>query len=506
MRPAAPASARTQRARWLGAAAVAFLVGGYYWLFLGAPRLLGSADPDRYYHLALARIYASSGLPRVLPQVEDLNWGHYFPDKEFLFHVLTGGAWAAGGDGAVLACVPLLGLAVALLLYFEASRVLRPAPAAALVGAGLLGTSAFLFRMSLLRPHLLAVLCFCLLLLAIVRQRPRLAALAAAAFVLSYHAFYVVGVVVVATWLLRRAEGMPRLTWAWVLGGLCLGLLVNPYFPSNLLMGVFTLKLALGLATLPAMEETLEVFQPSWRLVLVSYGFVLLCAAACTWPLLRRKLEPGVARTNFLFLLLVAGAFALLGMKSLRAMEYAVPAALLLAAHASALQVLGRHTLAALLAVLLACQGWVDLRVYRAHWSYPQMSFYPDYAPLLAQVPRGHSSKVFNCEWESGPIILHARPDLRFVDLLEPALLWQVSPQRYAARQGLVRGAFDDPHAILRGVFHADYVLCGARGAALVRQMQAMPGDFRAAPGTEGDPVRLFVLRPDDAASRASPK
>lgn len=493
--------------RYVGAATVALAIGCYYWLFVAAPRLLGSADPDRYYHLGLSRLIAASGLLRVLPQAEDLGWGRYFPDKEFLFHVLTGSASALGGDAGVLWLVPLVGACVALLLYGEASRVLRPASAACLVAAALLATPAFLFRMSLLRPHLLAVLIFVLLVLAVVRARPRLAAVAAACFALSYHAFYVVGLVIAAAFVLRRQEGFSRSAWAWVLGGLCLGLVLNPYFPSNLTVGVLHLRLALGLSSLPAIEETPEIFQPSLGLVVFTYGFVPLSAAICAFAAWRRRLEPGAARSEFLFLLLVTGSFAALGFKSLRAMEYAVPAAILLAGHACRLALLGTRTLPVMLGVLLACQGWIGLHFYRAQWTNPQGSDYPAYAQLLQQVPRDRAYKVFNCEWESGAFILHARPDLRFVDLLEPAFLWHASPQHYYARQGLIRGAFADPRGILHGAFGADYVLCGPRGAALIRQMQANPVDFRAAPGTEADAFRLFAIRPEARpVSPASPR
>src|SRR5687768_5793418 len=89
--------AASRSARWLGAACVALAMGAYYWLYYLPPRLTGSTDPDRFYHLGLSRLIAASGLPEVLPQVEDLGWGRYFPDKEFLFHALTGTASAAGG-------------------------------------------------------------------------------------------------------------------------------------------------------------------------------------------------------------------------------------------------------------------------------------------------------------------------------------------------------------------------------------------------------------------------
>ena len=452
---------------------------------------------------------SKGGLLRALPQAEDIGWGRYFPDKEFLFHALTGSASALGGDAAVLWLVPLLGLAIALLLYLEASRVLRPWQAATLSVVALLGSSAFMFRLTLLRPHLLAMLVFCLLLLALLRARPRLAALFALVFALSYHAFYVVGVVAVACWLLRRQEGMPARAWAWVLAGLAVGLIVNPYFPSNLGMGVFTLQLALGLATLPPMEASPELFQPTPGLLLFAYGFVFLGVLACAIAAWRRKLPAGAERTAFLFVLLVTAAFAVMGLKTLRAMEYAVPAAVLLAAHATRLQLFGRHTLAAFAAGVLVLQGWLDVAVYRA-WLAPTQSGYPEYSALLEQIPKDSHAKVFNCEWETGSFILHDRPDLRFVDVLDPTFLWFASPDRYNARMGLLQGAFDDPRAMLRGAFGADYVLCGSRGETLVRQMDLRPNDFSSAPGSRGDAVRLFAVRPDPIKvgplSPASPK
>jgi hypothetical protein len=483
--------------RALGGAFVALALAAYYWFYFLPPRLLGGADPDRWYHLGLSRLAAAQGgLLRALPQAEDIGWGRNFPDKEFLFHALTGSASALGGDAAVLWLVPLLGIAIALLLYLEASRVLRPWQATLLSVVALLGSSAFMFRLTLLRPHLLAVLVFVLLLLALLRARPRLAAMFALVFALSYHAFYVVGIVAIACWLLRKQEGMPKLAWAWVLAGLAVGLVVNPYFPSNLGMGVFTLRLALGLATLPPMEASPELFQPSPGLLLFAYGFVMVGVVSCAIAAWRRKLPASEGRTALLLAWMVTAAFAVMGLKTLRAMEYAVPAAILLAVHATRLQLFGRHTLAVFVAGVLVLQGWLDVAAYRA-WLAPTQSGYPDYSALLEQIPEGSHAKVFNCEWETGSFILHDRPELRFVDVLDPTFLWFASPERYNARMGLLQGAFPQPRAILRGAFRADYVLCGQRGAKLIRQMDSNPADFTAAPGSQGDAVRLFAVRPE---------
>jgi len=458
---------------------------------------VGGADPDRFYHLGLSRLIAGSGLPKVLPQVEDLGWGHYFPDKEFLFHALTALAWKIGEAPAVLWLVPLLGLAIVLCLYTELSRQLRPAPAALIAIVGCFGTAGILFRLSLLRPHLLAVLVFVLLLLAILRERPRWAAVAAALFALTYHAFIVPGIVIGAAWLLRKQPGFTRHIWAWCLGGLLLGTLVNPYFPSNMVMGVLHLRLAMGLESVPPPTPGTELAPATLLQFFQSYGFyplLLLGVAIAAWL---RKPQASVERSGLILLFALTLVFTVLGTRTLRAMEYAVPCGLLLFGYAlRVLPVLPlRLALPAMLGLMFACQGYLDLRFYRESWSRPEQSPEPAYATLLRQIPAGSKAKVFNCEWEAGPYIFYERPDLRFVDLLEPTFLFQASTPKYQARKGLVAGAFADPRAILRGAFKADYVLCAA--GPLTQQMQSKPEDFRAAKGTRNDPWRLFVVRPD---------
>ncbi len=117
-RSATPAVARVFALLVLG------VMAAYYAIFFLPPRLVGANDPDRYYHLGLAAITSKQGLPATLPQVEDLGWGRYFPDKEFLFHAATGAAdWLAGPSG-VMAVVPISGIAIVLCLYFGLRRVL----------------------------------------------------------------------------------------------------------------------------------------------------------------------------------------------------------------------------------------------------------------------------------------------------------------------------------------------------------------------------------------------
>jgi hypothetical protein len=480
-------------ARWAGGAAVALVFAAYYWLFVFPPRLLGAHDPDRYYHLALARLVARDGLVRTLPQVEDLGWGRYFPDKEYLFHLLAGAADRLGGPDAVPWLVPLLGVAIAVLLYVELSRRIRPAHAALVATLVPLGTAAFMFRMTLLRPHLLAMLCFCALLAAILRGRPRLVAVAAALFALSYHGFYIVGFVAAVAWLLRDRPGFRGLhLWAWCLGGLVLGIVLNPYFPSNVSMGLLTLKLALGVDALPGVDPGREMAALPWKRLLLSYGFLPAAIVAAVVAVRVRRPVAGEATAQFWFRVLVSGGFWLLGVRTPRAMEYAIPAGVLMVGYAA--WVLDwRGWLPLVAALLVATQGYVAWLQHGENWRYATRGGYEDTAALLAHVPPG--SKVFNCDWAAGGYILHARPDLRFVDALDPTLLRDADPGKFVVRQGLLAGAYPDPRAPLRKVFRADYVLCAT--PALIRQMDALPRDFTTLRGTQGERLRLFAVRPD---------
>lgn len=486
-----------QSAYWKGlyGGVVCVLTSLYYAIFFFPPRLVGSNEPDRYFHLGLARLISTDGLPKILPQVEDLGWGHYFPDKEFLFHALTGAAYWLAGPAGVLLVVPLLGIAIVACLYTIVARVLPPGRAAALVLTASLLSPVQLFRLSLLRPHLLAILFFCLLLAAILRGRGWLAALASAGFALSYHAFYipmlVIGVASVIRWP-EESDGARR--WPWAVAGLVLGIVLNPYFPSTLVMSWLHVKLALGIGLPPGLRSGEELQPLSTREFLHYFGFLPVALVGTGTLIVVKRLWPGRATASLWFLFLLSGLLTLLSVKSMRATEYAVPSIIVLVAYALSL-LRGVRWIWLTCLLIAISQGHASWLYYQDSWSQPQGGDSPSYLAAISLLPlEADGQKVFNCQWETGSYMLFARPRIRFVDLLEPAMLWQASPAKYIARQRLIWGADSDPWKTLREQFKADYVLCGTPG--LNKQMAADPLHFQQITGTEPmNSLRVYRIR-----------
>lgn len=475
-------------------------IASYYLLYVLPPRQVGGNDPDRYYHLAVSDLMvAQGGWLRTLPQVEDLGWGRYFPDKEFLFHVLTAMADLLGGAEAVLLLVPLIGTCIVMVLYVQLSRIVRPWQAAVIVTSAVLLSGHFLFRISMLRPHILAILFFCLLVAAVLRRKPGLAALAAGGFALGYHAYYIVLLVAGLAAVLYR-EPLPirgQIAVA-ITAGLLAGVLLNPYFPSNLVMSWTHVQIALGIDVPNGLDAGAELVQYDTLEMLQTYGFAPLGIFAAGWVAWRRRLWPVVEHREFWFLLLLSLGLTALGMKSRRAMEYAIPCVILLTGYSVRWQD-WRGALPTLVAALLCSQGYYTWQFYKDTWALPQVGYSVWYFNAIAAIPeQPRGAKVFNCDWSGSPYLLYFRPDLRFVDVLDPVLLWKVSRDRYILRQELMKGHFRDPAGVLRAAFRADYVLCDE--PPLNRQMDADGAQFQQIPisGASGE-IRLYRLVPPGA-------
>lgn len=196
---------------------------------------VAKSDPDRYYHLRLSQISADEGLQSTLPQAEDLGWGDKFPDKEFLFHILTSATHFVGGEKLLSHLPFFLQFLIFVCLFLACRRFLSTKEALLLILFAIAGNYWFSLRMSMLRPHVLAILVFCLLLYACMFSRSRyVAPLLCFLYALAYHAIYVplVGIGCFALVHFWNRDFSWLKTLAYAVLALIAGTILSPYFLS----------------------------------------------------------------------------------------------------------------------------------------------------------------------------------------------------------------------------------------------------------------------------------
>jgi hypothetical protein len=449
--------------------ALALIAGVVLWFRL---RVLQTTDPDYFFHVALSRWSLEHGLPHQLPQLVGIGWDKEFVDKEFLFHRLTTFAYWLGGEKAV-GLVPfalwegLIALVVGV-LAFEAGLV------AAGVGAAVLLVSSYLnYRFVLVRPHGLGVPIFLALFLALRKNRKVLAALAGVAFSLAYHAIQgpllLIALRFALSWRTPSLDERARERSAalWAVGGLGVGLLANPYFPGVLFISLQVSRIALDLshgATLPYGNE----LYPWSSAALVSRNVLAFAVLATV----------AFAGRAWRFEVLAAAGFWILSALSPRGQEYALP----LTALAAVVLAGGEWRRLGILAPV-AC-GLAAQAVAFVPWVLESRDAFELPTHLLEAVraiPAGsEGALVFNCFWDSTPELFYARPELRFLDILDPSFLRLAAPVEEDARAQLLGGGVVDAYGLLRDLFGARYVYCGA--GALVDQLEVDPRFARIFP------------------------
>ncbi len=430
-------------------------------------------DPDRFYHFRISQIYADQGFPKTLPQAEDVGWGDAFAEKEFLFHELTGLGHKLAGEWGVLWVTWALYAAIAasfgyILGYSVGSLWLIPVGAALMM----MGTGIFSLRMLMVRPHVLAILLMTWQMFCWSRGAWIAACFFGAIYTLSYHAFYVplliAGVFITCQW----AAGHPIKRQAlWAVGGILMAVLINPAFPYNIDTAIQHASIVLAKSAhlqVPDSDFGVELRRLTSDEMLKRHGlylllpFILLAGILFkgTWRFDQPTTWRPLKHPNIAACIMIAMIFAVLTFLTPRAYEILVPAVLItIATTASVFKhrrrfalgfcllsavVMGRHTYS-----ILEPMKTSDLKEPNNE----------EVGQLLAQIPKGQPAKVFNLNWDMAPYIFYHRPDLKFVDLLDPTFLARKHPDLYDIKQRIQNGQHPDPWLAIRGDFNADYVL-----------------------------------------------
>jgi hypothetical protein len=505
----------------------------YWWIWLQKIDF-HPHEADVFYHLALSKMLPWHGVMKSLPQVEDLGWGEFFPEKEYLFHFVTRNLFALGGETGFMLTAPLFNVGTLVLLLglgLRGGSVLQFLLASTLC----VSWGPYLWRSLMLRPHLGAIFCFSGLAVSLVRGGHRSALLFGVLSPLFYHAIHFpAGLAISALLLLPResCEDSHR-SARWALGGLGLGLFIHPYFPANVLFGFDIIRIALMSAGLLSVSSKvthaipfgMELFPKiSTHYLREIAPFLGLLAGVIALDrvdvlsVLRQRFDRafsrfphlheatsekpgGMSRDSSLGLWLGMVACVLaLGMGiGPRTIEYLLPVSVLWVGRIDFLS--WRRV-----GFTIWCFGFLALisaggRTLYLQIPAPRMGFEtegPAYEALRSIPKHPGGGKVFNCEWDASPYLLHARPDLRFVDILDPSLLLMQGAELFQSKMDLISGLTLDAYPGLRGVFQADYTYCRVPGLNAV--LATDPRFERLYPKPGQDPLPglpwVFRLRP----------
>jgi|GEM_PF-3762085 len=446
--------------RWtLAGILLCILLGAIFWRV--AP--LRSSDPDMFYHLEMARRTAVEGGITHLPEMDNLMPKEEWANGYWLFTFLSSVAYRVAGEQGVFVFGFLCALATLLLLLWIAHRDLTIGVSLSLV-VGLLLVPNAANRLFLLRPHTLSMFLFLVMAWALLARNYWVAFVCGVLHSWSYAApILPLAICAVALVFYRREPRDWALTAGAGIGGVIVGLVSHPYFPKNLTPIWNTFRLSAPGAVPSSVALPTELAGVPFSQMLG--GCLFLCL-----PLFLNLLRiPKGSRTRFfggnvkpattevLFVTICLAGLLALATVSFRALEYAIPLAVL--------------------AWVLFLRDWKDATLQGAFvavgifFALPAAwELYGDFRPgypgsrsaleALGALPMpADGKKVLNVEWSHGAYVLYERPGYRFVDVGDPRALPLYNPQLAALREELKLGKTADPYGIVKYSFNADYIL-----------------------------------------------
>ncbi|HYP25936.1 MAG TPA: hypothetical protein VE262_04380 [Blastocatellia bacterium] len=449
------------------AVAFAIIFAVMSWIEFAGPAIL---DNDGYYHIRWSRMLreAAPRLPdfKVLP-LTTLNERDYV-DHHYLFHVMlapfTFGDMRVGAKlaAALFASLGLTALFALLVAWRVPFRWLWLAPLVA-------SSEPFLYRMSMTRAPSLAVAFLGVGAYLIFRRK--LAWLAALSFafvwfyslfplILTFAAAHAVAVYVNERRIDLSAFGASSL-------GVLAGLLINPYFPQNIVL--FREHLLMKITASYSVSVGMEWYPYETWVILggsaVAFAVYFAGLVGFRPERARRNLKP-------LFFLIVATMFLLLAFKSRRFIEYWPPFAVVFGAITLApylarvsrarIRKFSDNAIAALAAsaLLVASLTTIGVVLLQAHSSIASEASpyaYRGASEWLAQNTEP-GSMVFNTDWDDFPMLFYYNPNNAYIVGLDPTYLHDADPELWRLYERITLGDESDPAPIIRERFGAKYV------------------------------------------------
>jgi hypothetical protein len=448
-------------------------------------------DNDGFYHIKLARLMRIEGLKPDFPwlPLSILNQKEYY-DHHFLYHVALipftyfadlrlGAKWSA----VIFSSIAFL----AVWFLFRRQRI----PYSWLWALALLGISdAFLYRMSVTRVQSLSLGVLALAVAWLLERKYKHLAVLSFVYVWMYDAFplliafavlYIAAVGIIE----QRIEYKPLL---FIGGSILLGMLINPYFPDNIIFSYHHMLPKLTDAT--SVQVGNEWFPYDTKQVLEN-SFPSLAAFVSgifALGLSARKMD---VRTTFA--LFVSLLFGLMFLQARRFVEYFPPFALIFTGFAwspllmdlqlapgSSITSSRRRILPILSAVLLSAAVMISIArsIPRARDAIDNSRPYNLYAGASLWLERNtpSGSRVFQTDWDDFPRLFYYNTHNTYLIGLDPTYMQLYDPDLYALWVLITRGEVENPSKIIAAKFGSQFVHTDLKHGAFIKVAEKDPG------------------------------
>jgi hypothetical protein len=430
-------------------------------------------DNDGFYHIKLAWLMRTEGLKPEFPflPLSILNENEFY-DHHFLFHValipFTFGDLRMGAKWAAVVFASLAFLAVWYL--FQRQRV----PLAWLWALGLLGISeAFLFRMSITRAQSLSLGILALAYAWLLEGKYKHVAILGFIYVWMYDAFPLMIALVVLHVLAvalteHRFELRPLL---YTSAGIILGMIVNPYFPDNLIFSYHHMLPKLADATSVRVGNEWYPYDTKQLLDNSLPALIAFASGALALGLSGRKMDTRTAVGLFISLL-----FGLMLFQARRFVEYFPPFALIFAAFAwtplfesravSEQPGLGTRRAGLLqnqlpvALLLLAVTAGITTSVSAARAAVDGAKPYGLYAnaSLWLETNTPAKARVFQTDWDDFPRLFYYNTHNTYLIGLDPTYLQLYDADLYDLWVDISQGTVEHPSQVIATTFDSHYI------------------------------------------------
>lgn len=459
-----------------------FLIG-MAWIQFATPDM---PDNDGFYHIKLAYLMRTQSLKPDFVWLPStiLNQDEYY-DHHFLFHValipFTFGDLRVGAKWAAVVFASLAFLAVWFL--FHRQKI----PFSWLWALGLLGVSeAFLYRMSITRAQSLSLGLLALGILWLLEKKYKHLAVLAFVYVWMYNAFpllltlavlYTIAVALTE----QRFEYRPIL---FVGMGIALGLIVNPYFPNNIIFSIHHMLPKLTDATSVSVGNEWFPYNTAQLLSNSLPSLIAFVGGTIALGLSGRKME-----TRTALALLAVLLFGLMLFQARRFVEYFPPFALIFAAFAwapllsdhqsaSTTQAVSspRHFLPVLVLIIAIAAGMGNTLPVARDRMYG-LKPYHLYASAAAWLEENtaEGELVFQTDWDDFPRLFFYNTHNTYLVGLDPTYMQLHDPELYDLWVLISRGEVERPSQFIANKFHARYVHTDLNHQRFIDRAEADP-------------------------------